>query len=142
MTTIRSAVAAVRPARWGERIGQVRGALRNLPRAVMLVWRAHPVSAAGTILLTLIAAALPASQAYTGKLIVDAVTQALRDGAPAQAGLQAALPFLALEFGLIALGALLSQGQTLFEHVLHARVDLLVGTAIVRKALDLDLEAF
>lgn len=142
MTMINTAYAALRPARWGQRWGQWRGALRNLPRAVLLVWRAHPVSAAGSILLTLIAAALPASQAYTGKLIVDAVTQSLRAGSPAEVGLRAALPYLALEFGLIALGALISQGQTLFEHVLHARVDHLVGTAIIRKALDLDLQSF
>lgn len=142
MTMINTAFAALHPARWGQRWGQWRGALRNLPRAVMLVWRAHPVSAAGSILLTLIAAALPAAQAYTGKLIVDAVTQSLQAGLPAEAGLRAALPFLALEFGLIALGALISQGQTLIEHVLHARVDHLVGTAIIRKALDLDLQSF
>jgi ATP-binding cassette, subfamily B, bacterial len=142
MTMINTAAAALRPARWSQRWGQWRGALRNLPRAVRLVWQAHPLSAGGSIVLSLVAAALPASQAYTGKLIVDAVTGALGAGAAPEAGLRAALPFLALEFGLIALGALISQGQTLFEHVLHARVDHQVGTAIVRKALDLDLQSF
>ena len=142
MTTINTVAAGLHPARWAQRWGHVRGTLRNLPRAVRLVWRAHPVSAAGTIILTLIAAALPASQAYTGKLIVDAVTEALSAGAPASVGLRAALPYLALEFGLIALGTLLAQGQALFEHVLHARVNHVVSIEIMRKALDLDLQAF
>ena len=129
-------------AAWSARWRDIRGALRNLPRALALVWQAHRPSTIGMAVLTLIAAALPASQAWTGKLIVDGVVAALNARQPAEAALGGVLPLLGLEFGLIALGALLGQARTLMEHVLHARVDYTVNTAIIRKALALDLQAF
>ena len=127
---------------WRQRLIDVRGALRNLPRAARLVWDAHRVSTAGIAVVTLLAAGLPVAQGYAGKLIVDAVVGASTSGAPASVGLRVALPFLALEFGLITLGALLGQARSLLEHVLHARVDHSVGSAIIRKALVLDLQSF
>ena len=121
---------------------EVRAALRNLPAAMRLVWQAHRVSTAGMVVLSLVGAALPATQAYAGKLIVDAIVGALDAGLPVNAGLRAALPYLLFEFGLLVLSAVLSQARSLFEHVLHARVDHQVGTALIRKALALDLQAF
>ena len=129
-------------ATWSERLRDVRGALRNLPRALALVWQAHRLSTLGMAGLTLLAAALPASQAYVGKLVVDGVVAALSARQAAAPALRSVLPFLLLEFGLITLGALLGQARTLMEHILHARVDYTVNTAIIRKALALDLQAF
>ncbi len=139
-----STSTAVMPrfARWSERWGNLRAALRNLPRAIRLVWRAHRLATAGLALLTLLSAALPVSQAWAGKLIVDGVVHALETGQPVSVALRATLPFLLLEFGLIVLGALIGQVRSLLDHVLHARVDHMVGEAIIRKALSLDLQAF
>ena len=127
---------------WAERWRDTRQALRNLPRALQLVWNAHRGSTIGFAVVTVLAAALPASQAWTGKLIVDAVANALRNQAGVEAALRGAVPFLILEFGLIALGSILAQLRALFEHVLHARVEHHVTTSIIRKALSLDLQAF
>lgn len=141
-TASASAAPAWRSLSWSERWLDVRGALRNLPRAVRLVWEAHRVSTIGIALVTLLSAGLPASQAWAGKLIVDAVVKTLEVRAPVEVGLRAVLPFLLLEFALIVLSALLAQARSLFEHVLHARVDHRVTTDIMRKALALDLESF
>lgn len=65
---IRSSVA-----RWRSRGQDLHSALRNLPRALRLVWEAHRLSTIGMAVLTLVAAAVPATQAWAGKLIVDTV---------------------------------------------------------------------
>jgi hypothetical protein len=44
-----------------ERLRDVRGALRNLPRAARLVWEAHRVFTVGIALIALVSAALPAA---------------------------------------------------------------------------------
>jgi ATP-binding cassette, subfamily B, bacterial len=147
---------AVRPARprpglplpveaassYRERLRAFGGALRNLPRAVRLVWNAHRLSTAAIIALTLVMAAIPAAQAYVGKLIVDGVVGALDGGVAVRVGLERVLPFLLLEFGLLALSSVLSQGRSLIDHVLHTRVDYIVSSDIIRKALALDLQSF
>ncbi len=142
MAILSTAATLLRPASWVQRWQHLRGVLRNLPRALRLVWQAHRASTLGMAALTLLAAGLPAAQAYTGKLIVDAVVHALSVRQPAWTGLQAMLPFLLIEFGLITLGALIGQARSLFEHVLHARVDYIVSSEIMHKALALDLESF
>ncbi len=127
---------------WGERWREFRSAYRNIPRAFQLVWQAHPTGTIAMTVITLVAAALPASQAWVGKLIVDAVVGAIDQGLSTREGLNIALPFLLLEFVLIALGAVASQGRTLLEHILHARMSHTINTAIMRKAQTLDLHYF
>jgi len=51
-------------------------ALRNTPQAFRLVWASSRRAALLGIALTLVAALLPAAQAWAGKLIVDAVVSA------------------------------------------------------------------
>ncbi len=95
--------------------------------------------------VTLLRAALPAAQAWAGKLIIDGVVDAI-GRAPSAAdfwtALQPALPFLILEFVLVTAGAVLNQLRSLFEHVLHARLAHAINTAIIRKSLTLDLYFF
>ena len=53
------------PARtWSERLAQVRTAFGNIPGAFRLVWRADRRSTLAMAALTLVAAALPAAQAW------------------------------------------------------------------------------
>ncbi len=125
-----------------ERWRDLATALRNLPRAFRLVWNAHPLGLIGLAALSLVAAGMPLAQAWTGKLIVDSVVQATSAGQPVAAGLQATLPLLLLEFGLIALNAVLVQLRTLIDHVINARVDHTVTSAIISKAVAQDLQTF
>jgi ATP-binding cassette subfamily B protein len=130
------------PKTWAERLGDLRSSLKNIPRAFGLVWQASPTSTVFMALITLLAAALPISQAWVAKLIVDQVVNAVNGGTAVALAFQATLPLLAIEFGLLTAGAMLSQGRTLVEHVLNARLGNTINTAIIRKALTLDLTYF
>jgi ATP-binding cassette, subfamily B, bacterial len=130
------------PKTWAERLGDLRSSLKNIPRAFGLVWQASPTSTVFMALITLLSAALPISQAWVAKLIVDQVVNAVNGGTAVALAFQATLPLLAIEFGLLTAGAMLSQGRTLVEHVLNARLGNTINTAIIRKALTLDLTYF
>jgi ATP-binding cassette subfamily B protein len=121
---------------------ETRRALRNVPAAFRLVWQADHGHTVLMAVITLLAAGLPLAQAYIGKLIVDTVVAAVQDKVDVLTGLQQTLPWLLSEFGLITLGAVLAQGRSLSEHILHARLSNMVNLMIMRKALLLDLHYF
>ena len=125
-----------------DRQAKVTDALVNIRRAFGVVWQAHPPSALAMAGSTLVGALLPAGQAWVGKLIVDAVVNAINTHTGAQGGLQAVLPLLAAEFVLLVVQSGNGQARTLAEHVLHARIVLSINTRIIRKALELDLAHF
>jgi ATP-binding cassette, subfamily B, bacterial len=127
---------------WRERLQEMRAAYSNIPGAFQLVWGADKRSTLLMAVLTLISAALPATQAWVGKLIIDSVIGSINRGTGAQAGLQATLPFLAFEFGLLLATAVIAQLRRLAEHVLNARLAHHINSAVIRKALALDLQYF
>jgi len=133
---------ARRSAWWSATRVKIRDAAVNVGRAFRLVWHSHPPSAALMAVWTLIGAALPAGQAWVGKLIVDAVVAAIQTQVEALAGLRSVAPLLAAEFVLLVGQAAISQARSLTEHVLHSRLNLSINTRIIRKALDLDLTHF
>ncbi|NNJ12649.1 ABC transporter ATP-binding protein [Chloroflexales bacterium ZM16-3] len=125
-----------------ERWDEARSAFRNVPKAFVLVWEAHRIGTVLMALMTLVSGVLPISQAWVGKLIVDAVVNTVNTGAGAQAGIDATLPFLLVEFALLTVGTAISQGRSLVEHMLNARLTNSINTLIIRKALALDLNYF
>jgi ATP-binding cassette subfamily B protein len=127
---------------WRERIAEWRAAFRNVPRAFGLVWQAHRSGTVLMALITLVNAIMPISQAWVAKLIVDEVVFAVTNNINPQAGLEAALPYLLIEFALITISAVLAQGRSLVEHMLNARLGNTINTAIIRKAIDLELHYF
>jgi ATP-binding cassette subfamily B protein len=122
----------------------LRAAVNNIVKAFRLIWQSHPASALGMAAVTLISATLPATQAWVGKLIVDGVVANIGrlGNGDIMTLLQPVVPYLGLEFGLVTLGALLSQVRTLLEHILHARLSHNINSAIIRKSLALDLRFF
>jgi ATP-binding cassette subfamily B protein len=92
--------------------------------------------------MTLLGAALPASQAWVAKLIVDGVVSAIEQGLPSAQGLRLVAPYLGLEFALIFAGLILGQIRSLAEHMLHVQLTNHVNSLIIRKALSLDLRFF
>jgi len=120
----------------------LRAAYSNIPRAFRLVWGADRIGTIAMALMTLLGAGLPATQAWVGSQIVDSVVKSLAARLTAEQGLQTALPFLLLEFGLLLVGALVNQIRSLYEHVLNAKLGHYINTAIMRKALTLDLQHF
>src|SRR6266511_1313317 len=133
---------AERPKPWRERLQDARTAYGNIPGAFQLVWGADKRSTIVMALLTLFGAALPISQAWVGKLIVDSVVSSVNLKIGPQAGLIAALPYLGIEFALILVGAVISQIRRLAEHVLNARLGHFINSTVIRKALALDLQYF
>ncbi|HEX7243540.1 MAG TPA: ABC transporter ATP-binding protein [Longimicrobiaceae bacterium] len=126
----------------GMRWQNLRTALRSLGKTLRLVWSADRRGTVALTVVVVLTALLPTTQAWVGKLIVDAVVEAVSQRLPVRVGLERALPFLLLEFGLIALGSVLMELRTLLKHVLGARLRFSTSTAIMRKALDLDLPYF
>ena len=125
-----------------ERRQKLRDAATNIPRAFQLVWEGDRGAALAMAACTLVGSLLPAAQAWVGKLIVDTVVDSIRAGTGATAGLTAAFPYLAVEFGLLLTQAAIGQGRSLAEHVLHSRMNLSINTRIIRKALSLELSYF
>lgn len=130
------------PKPWRARWADIRTAYGNIPAAFRLVWGADKRSTLVMAALTLVGAALPISQAWVGKLIVDSVVESIAAGIGAQAGLMVALPYLLIEFALILTGAIIGQIRRLAEHVLNARLGHHINTSVIRKALVLDLQYF
>ena len=97
----------------GNQVREFWQALRNTPEAFRLVWSASRRAALAGVGLTLVAALLPAAQAWAGKLIIDAIVSATRQGMEPVAGLRYVAPYLALEFGLLLIGSLTSQVRSL-----------------------------
>src|SRR5438270_10980989 len=125
-----------------KKAAEARDALLNVARAFELVWQAHRAATLPQAGLTLVSALIPASQAYVGKLIVDAVVAAINTQPGPDEALRSVLPFLLAEFALIMLGGAITQVSNLAEHILHARYNLVINSRIIRKALSLDLSHF
>jgi len=117
-------------------------ALRNTPEAFRLVWSSSRSAALVGFGLTPVAAILPAAQAWAGKLIIDTIVSASQQGLAPVAGLRYVLPYLALEFGLILLGSLVSQIRSFFDRSIQSQLTNHVNSLIIRKAISLDLQFF
>lgn len=128
--------------RAGNQLREFWAALRNTPEAFRLVWAASRRAAVAGIVLTLIAAVLPAGQAWAGKLIVDAIVNAIKQGLEPVAGLRYVLPYLALEFGLLLVSSITGQVRSLFDRVLQSQLTNHVNSLMIRKAISLDLQFF
>ena len=116
------------------------GVFRYSRRAVELVWSTNRGLTVALAVLTLVAGILPASVAYVGSLIVDAVVAAMRS-------LQAHSPahvveLVALEGALITSIAAAQRGLSLCQSLLRAQLGQRVNVMILEKALTLDLGHF
>ncbi len=132
----------LKPRNWAQRWDEIKAALVNVPRAMLLVWRAHRLSTLALAALALISALLPASQAWVGKLVIDTIVAATAAGLPPTEGVQQVIPFLLAGFGLVTLGAVVGQLYSLVEHMLNARLSHTINEQIIEKALALDLRYF
>ena len=114
--------------------------LKYLPRTFQLVKDSSRAFAAGLVLLLLGQALLPASMAWVGKLIVDAVVKAARSGfADDRARV---LRLVLFEFGLMVISTALSRGQALLRDLMRASLGNHVNTMILEKATTLELKHF
>jgi len=114
------------------------GVFRYSRRALELVWSTNRTLTVALALLTLLAGILPASVAYVGALIVDAVLGAIRaGGSPAYV-----LRLVVLEGVLVATIAAAQRGLSLCQSLLRAQLGQRVNVMILEKALTLELQHF
>lgn len=124
--------------RWQE-LRQSLTVFRYSGRAVSLVWTTSRILTVVLAILTLLAGLLPAAIAYTGKLIVDSVVLA------SQSPLEpdwAALGYVGIEGGAVALLAGAKRGLTVCQSLLRVLLGQRVNVLILEKALELDLAHF
>ena len=115
------------------------GVFRYSRRAMELVWSTNRALTIALAVLTVIAGVLPASVAYVGALIVDAVVAAIRAG-----GTEATrvVEFVILEGALVASIAAAQRGLSLCQSLLRAQLGQRVNVMILEKALTLELRHF
>ena len=120
----------------------LRGAFSTIPKVFRLAWEAHRLASIGMLVITLLAAVIPAAQAWVGKLIVDSVVQVLNMRLPLEEGLRLVAPFLVIEFILITLGAILAEGRSLLQRLLGGIIRYRLNSALITQSLALDLQYF
>ena len=114
------------------------GVFRYSRRAMELVWSTSHGLTVGLALLTVIAGVLPASVAYVGSLIVDAVVAAIAN----RSLVSHVVELVALEGLLVATIAAAQRGLSLCQSLLRAQLGQRVNVMILEKALTLDLRHF
>src|SRR5580704_14807767 len=115
------------------------GVFRYSRRAVELVWSTNRGLTVALAVLTLVAGILPASVAYVGSLIVDAVVKAMTSHATNGVHV---VELVALEGVLITAIAAAQRGLSLCQSLLRAQLGQRVNVMILEKALTLDLGHF
>ena len=121
---------------WPERI---RVALKDSRQAIGLVWSTHRGYASGVLLLSAIGAVLPASIAWVGRALVEAVIRSTDGDAGARSD---ALRWVALELFLVLLMNASARTERALGDLLRALVGERVNEDILEKAVKLDLADF
>lgn len=115
-------------------------ALRNIPQFFRLIWETSPFLTVINAILRLIQTAIPLTNLYIAKLIIDEIIRLINQSA--QQDLSYLWTLVAMEFALVFLSDLLSRGITLSEALLG---DLFANESSVRlmkHAASLDLAQF
>jgi ATP-binding cassette subfamily B protein len=114
------------------------GVFRYSRRALQLVWTTNRNLTLALAALTVIAGVLPASIAYIGSLIVDAVVNAIRTSSLAGR----VVDLVVIEGVLVALIAATQRGLSVCQSLLRAQLGQRVNVMILEKALTLELQHF
>ena len=121
----------------------IRGLFRYGQHAIVLAYTTNPTLCLSLGGLTLAAGLLPASVAWVGAHIVDAVIASI--GAYPKVGIHAyrePLGYVALEAGLVALLGASQRGLSACQSLLRAELGQRVNVMILEKALTLSLAQF
>ena len=119
---------------------RVLGARESTRRALRLLWDTNPRLGVSMLVLSAVAAVLPAAAAYVGKLIVDTVMRAAASGA--EADRWEALVWVGVELLLVAVMTGAQRAGGVCEALLRAQVGQRVTELILTKALALGLADF
>jgi ATP-binding cassette subfamily B protein len=147
---------------WRSIMRAIAGTMSALPKVLRLVWETSPVMTIGLGSATLLAGITPAATAYTAKLLINAVVNALTvhaRGAPDVARLDIPLPLVtlhspvttttgviimlaAIQFLIFGLNSLLSTVRNIAQQLLQEKMTLQVQLMVMERAAKLDLPFF
>ena len=113
-------------------------ALRYVPRLVRLVWETHRGYTIAMGALRLVRAFIPIATLWIGKLIIDGVVAAQRDGG----SWRSVGGLVALELGLVIVGELLARASSLVESLLGDLFSNRISVRLMEHAATLDLAQF
>ena len=148
--------------RWRSFRRSARAILSGLPRVVQLVWEASPALTVGLGAATALAGITPAATAYTAKLLINAVVNAIKIrvlGQPDQTSLVVPLPLVTVhspvmtttgviialavvQFAIFALNSLLGTVRNITQQLLQERMTLQIQLMVMEQSAKLDLPFF
>lgn len=114
-------------------------ALRTLPKFFKLIWATSKSMTIGNFLLRIVKAGLPLSMLYVGKLIIDEV---IRLSDLESGDMKTLWTYVAIEFGLVFIAALLSRIIGLLDALLGDLFANQTSVMLIEKAAQLDLPQF
>jgi ATP-binding cassette, subfamily B, bacterial len=120
----------------------LRRQLGDLKATLSLVWQSSPGHTTALLLLSLLAAFLPAATLYATKLLIDAVAQATTGQLAAAGGYAHLVLLLALQVGIAVLGSVLAGFQNTSRELLGDSLQNRITLQILRKAVGLEVEKF
>lgn len=119
----------------------VEAAMSGIPRVLRLVWDTSPRLSLAMGLLSVGQAAIPASQVWLSKLIIDAVVAAIKAGGT-HADVRRIMIIAILQFAIAALGSLFSTLSNISQQLLQEQVSNRIQMALMEHADRLDLAFF
>ncbi len=119
----------------------VEAALSGIPRVLRLVWDTSPRLSLAMGSLSVAQAAIPASQVWLSKLIIDAVVAGIKSGG-ARADLRRIVIIAILQFVIAALGSLFNTLSNIAQQLLQEQVSNRIQMALMEHADRLDLAFF
>jgi ATP-binding cassette, subfamily B, bacterial len=114
--------------------------LKQVPIALLMVWKAHRLSASVLLLLTLLQAFLPAAMAWIAKRIVDAVALAPAGMNPTQR--ETLFQLVLAELTLAIAAVFLGRFSLFCRELLRANLSNAINEELLLKSLSLELKHF
>jgi ATP-binding cassette subfamily B protein len=127
--------------RWQTILRTIRGTAAGVPRVLALVWRADRRLTVLMGVMTIAQAAVPASQVYLAKLLIDAVVTAIRRTGGA-VDTRPIVILAILQLVLAAANSLFATLANISQQLLQERVSLGVQLMVMEQAARLDLGFF
>ena len=120
----------------------IEAAFNGIPRVLKLVWDTSPRLSLAMGSLSVAQAAIPASQVWLSKLIIDAVVSAIRTGGATSANIHRIVVIAILQFAIAALGSLFSTLNNIAQQLLQEQVSNRIQMSLMEHVDQLDLAYF
>jgi ATP-binding cassette, subfamily B, bacterial len=131
------------------------GTFRGIPRMTRLVWDASPLMTSGLVGTTVVSGLTPVAQAWTSRLLINAVVQGIRnraapvaiplpwgDQAPPLSVTHALVALAIVQFGLYLVNAVITEIRSVAQQCLQERISQVVQLQVMEKACQLDMAFF